>query len=66
MRFQFYLHASGQVTAPQIVENTLPDALEKFFLRVLQRGAPYQALPAEARATLASDTRAMKITFYYN
>jgi len=63
---QFDLHASGQVTAPEVVENTLPDTLGKFFLRVLQRGAPYQAWPADARAALASDTRAMKITFYYN
>jgi hypothetical protein len=63
---QFCLHANGQVTAPQILENTLSDALGEFFLRVLQRGVPYQAWSAETRAALASETRTMKITFYYN
>lgn len=63
---QLDLSASGQVAAPKIIENTLSDALGKFFLRAIQAGAPYKVWPPEARASLGSDTRTMKITFYYN
>jgi hypothetical protein len=63
---QFDLSARGEVTSPQIVENTLSNAIGQFFLRALQNGAPYKAWPAEARAAAGGDTRAMKVTFRYD
>jgi hypothetical protein len=63
---QFDLSAAGQVTAPQILENTLSPAIGQFFLRALQSGAPYKAWPANARAAIGADTRVVKVTFYYD
>jgi hypothetical protein len=62
----FDLNATGQVTSPTILENTLSDAFGEFFLRALQNGAPYKNWPADARAALGTPTRHMKVTFRYN
>lgn len=62
---RFDLSDTGQVSSPQIIQNTLTDALGEFFIRALQDGAPYKALPATARAAFGSDTRTVNITFYY-
>lgn len=62
---QFDLSETGQVSSPQIVQNTLTDALGQFFLHALQAGAPYPAWPAAIRAAFGSDTRVMKVMFNY-
>ena len=63
---QFDLKASGQVASPRILENTLSEALGRFFLGVLQNGAPYKSWPAEARAAVGVDSRTLRVNFYYN
>jgi hypothetical protein len=63
---QFDLSAGGQASAAKIIENTISDPIGQFFLRVLQNGSPYKAWPAEAHAAIGTDTRTMKVTFFYD
>lgn len=63
---QFDLSATGQVTSPEIIANSLSDNIGRFFLRALQNGGPYKPWPAEARAALGSETRRLKVTFRYD
>ena len=63
---RFDLSETGQVSSPQIIQNTLTDALGQFFLQALQGGAPYPAWPAAAHAAFGSGLRTVNITFYYN
>ena len=64
---QFDLSAAGAAIAAKIIEATrFRRSFGRFYLRVLQNGAPYKAWPAEARAAIGADTRTMKVTFYYD
>lgn len=63
---QFDLGANGEVTTPQIIDNTLSGDIGQFFLRALQNGAPYQAWPASVRTANGSTTRTLSVTFYYD
>ncbi len=42
---QFDLSAAGAASAAKIIENTLSEEFGRFYLRVLQNGAPYKAWP---------------------
>jgi hypothetical protein len=61
---RFDLDETGQVTAPQLIMNTLDDARGQFFLGVFQAGAPYKAWPAACRIIYGGKPRPMKVTFY--
>jgi hypothetical protein len=63
---QFDLSETGQVGSPKIIENTLNDTLGQFFLRALQNGSPYKAWPAATRAAIGTDSRSVKVTFFYD
>jgi hypothetical protein len=55
----FQLDDTGNLSSPQIQENTLNDALGQFFLQAFQDAAPYKPWTGEKH------TRALKVTIYY-
>lgn len=59
MVIQFQLDQAGNVNSPRITENTLGEALGRFYLQALRDGAPYKSWKA------GTPTRQMKVTFYY-
>ena len=56
---QFQLDQAGHVNSPQIMENTLGEALGQFYVQALRDGAPYKSWMA------ATATRQMNLTLYY-
>jgi hypothetical protein len=63
---QFDLNEAGQVSSPKIIENTLNETLGKFYLRALENGSPYKAWPANVRAVFGSNSRSIKVIFFYD
>jgi hypothetical protein len=55
----FQLDDAGNVGSPQVLENTLNDALAQFFLRALQDVGQFKPWSAEEH------TRHLKLTFHY-
>jgi hypothetical protein len=62
---RFDLLETGTIASQKIVSNTLTDALGQFFLRALNKAAPFPAWPANARSASGTGTRAVELTFHY-
>ena len=62
---QFNLDPKGLVHSAVIIKSTLDRDQGTFFLRALERGAPYRPWPEGARRALGSGTRSMVVTFYW-
>ena len=61
---RFDMDEKGQVSSPEIIGNTLDDALGQFFLRVLQNGSPYRPWSDATKTVYGDHPRTMKVTFY--
>jgi hypothetical protein len=62
---QFDLSETGGAASPEIVQNTLTEALGQFCGRAVLAGAPYKAWPADVRSAYGGGTRRVKVTFYF-
>ena len=60
------LSFGGQITQPEVVENTLGDECGDIFQKALLKGSPYSAWPQDVHERLGSDYRKLTVGIYFD